>query len=341
MSVSEQSEKTMAASGTAQLRSWCITVVFGLLGIALTALLVIHAGIQGILGTLSIAGLGILWLVPLHTIPIALDSQGWKALLADSDRKLSSLSLFWIAGIREAVNGLLPVLRVGGDLTGVRVAVQCGVSKSLAVASVLAEVTLTMLSQILFTLSGICLLFSADHSRESIASIIAATLIAMIVVVAFILVQRGGPFTTFKRLLKLAGANGKALAWLGEPTHFDQAIRELYHQKTKLFKAMLWQMSGLLSGVAEVWIALRLLGHPVSWSYALILESLSQAVRSASFFIPSGVGVQEGSLVLFGSMLGIAPDVSLALSLIKRLREVIFGLPFLVSWRWYEHRLLH
>ncbi|EQD34056.1 conserved hypothetical protein, membrane [mine drainage metagenome] len=318
-----------------------MTVVFGILGLAVTAMLVIHAGIRGILETLAVAGLSVLWLVPIHAIPIVLDSQGWKALLTENNHKVSSLFLFWVAGIREAMNGLLPVLRVGGELAGIRLAIQGGVTKSLAVASVLVEVTLTMLSQIIFALCGICLLVPVGHSQESIESIMMAILVAGVIVTAFIWVQHGRPFTFFKRFLKCAGMNERILRWFGEPLLFDHAIKRLYQDKSKLLKAMLWQMAGLVAGVAETWIALWLMGHQVGWGDALILESLSQATRSASFFVPSGIGVQEGSLVVFGGILGLQPDVSLALSLVKRLREVIFGLPFLISWQWFEHNRMY
>ncbi len=328
-------------TSSSRFRTWCMTLAFGMLGLVVTLLLAIHAGIQGIIGTLAMAGISVLWLVPIHTVPIVLDSQGWKTLLTESNHKVSSLFLFWVAGIREAMNGLLPVLRVGGELTGIRLAAQGGTTKALAVASVVVEVTLTLLSQIIFTLSGIWLLVGVGHSQESIDSIITATLVAAVIVSVFILAQHGRPFTFFKRLLKYAGANERILGWLGEPFLFDHAIKRLYQDKGKLLKAMLWQMAGLFAGVAETWFALWLMDHRVGWGPALILESLSQATRSASFFVPSGIGVQEGSLVVFGSMLGIQPDVSLALSLVKRMREVIFGLPFLISWQWFEHNRMH
>ena len=340
MTVSGDPSTTLRSSSS-RLRSWCVTVVFGLLGLAVTTLLVMHAGIQGILGTLEMAGLSVLWLVPLHAFPIMLDSQGWKVLLDERHHKISSFFLFWVAGIREAMNGLLPVLRVGGDLTGIRLAAQGGTSKVLAVASVLVEVTLTMMSQILFTLLGICILVGIGHAHEPVGTIIIAMLVAVLVVSGFILAQHGRPFTFFRRLLKFAGANERMLEWLDDPQRFDYAIRQLYQDTRKLMKAMCWQMAGLLAGVAETWIALWLMNHRVGWGDALILESLSQATRSASFFVPSGIGVQEGSLVVFGGLLGIQSDVSLALSMVKRMREILFGLPFLVSWQWFEHHRMH
>jgi len=37
-------------------------------------------------------------------------------------------------------------------------------------------------------------------------------------------------------------------------------------------------------------------------------------------------------LIGVGLLLGLGPDVALALSLAKRMREVLFGLPSLLAW---------
>ncbi len=44
--------------------------------------------------------------------------------------------------------------------------------------------------------------------------------------------------------------------------------------------------------------------------------------RSAAFFVPSGLGVQEGGYVLLGAIFGLGPETALALSLAKRAREL-------------------
>ena len=50
--------------------------------------------------------------------------------------------------------------------------------------------------------------------------------------------------------------------------------------------------------------------------------------------------VTIGFLILLGAMIGLPADISVALSLIKRLREIGFGVPALVSWQWIELRRL-
>jgi hypothetical protein len=56
--------------------------------------------------------------------------------------------------------------------------------------------------------------------------------------------------------------------------------------------------------------------------------------------VPSALGVQEAGLIGAGMLVGLAPDAALALSLAKRMREVLFGLPWLLTWQWMEGRTL-
>ncbi len=57
--------------------------------------------------------------------------------------------------------------------------------------------------------------------------------------------------------------------------------------------------------------------------------------------LPAGLGVQEGGFVVLGMTLGFGPEVGLVLSLAKRFRELLVGLPGLVAWHLLEgHDLL-
>ena len=93
-------------------------------------------------------------------------------------------------------------------------------------------------------------------------------------------------------------------------------------------------------GAAEIWLALYFMDIPVTIADALLLESLILAVRAAAFFVPGAVGVQEGAFVLLGAVIGIGPEVALALSLIKRVRELVIGVPALLAWQVAEGKHL-
>ncbi|MGA9369175.1 MAG: lysylphosphatidylglycerol synthase domain-containing protein, partial [Steroidobacteraceae bacterium] len=95
-------------------------------------------------------------------------------------------------------------------------------------------------------------------------------------------------------------------------------------------------LTGWLVGTGEVYLALRLLGSPVDWRDALLLESLGQAIRGAAFAIPGALGVQEGGYLLLAPFAGLAPHAALALSFAKRAREILLGIPGLIYLHYCE-----
>ncbi len=90
-------------------------------------------------------------------------------------------------------------------------------------------------------------------------------------------------------------------------------------------------VSWLLGGV-EICLALHFLGHDVGIAHGLIIESLGQALKAAGFAVPGALGVQEGGYIVICQLFGLSPEMAIALSLMKRLREVGLGVPALLAW---------
>lgn len=306
----------------------------GLLGVVLATVLVIREGAGGIFGMLETAGWTLLWLVPLHLLPIGMDVVGWRWLLRDEPRARFPF-LLWVGGVRESINGLLPVARVGGEMVGVRLVSQHGVAGPVAAASVVVEISMTLVSQFLFTLLGIAILADTVRSHALVADALVGISVMLPVIVAFIMVQHHwGLFQVLERVIK--AILGRHYPWAGGMAHLDEAVRHLYRKREVLLTTLFWQLSGMLVGAVEVWVTFRLLRHPVSLPLAVMLESLGLALRNATFIVPGGIGVQEGGFVLMGASAGISPEVALAYSLARRFRELAFGIPFLLSWQALE-----
>jgi hypothetical protein len=67
---------------------------------------------------------------------------------------------------------------------------------------------------------------------------------------------------------------------------------------------------------------------------------LGQAFRAVGFAIPGSLGVQEGGFVIACGLFGVNPQAAIELSLLKRIREVAWGIPALVAWQVIETRPL-
>jgi len=312
-------------------------------GVLLTIGLLVSQGFGEIVHTLAVAGWGLLWLAPYHLLPIALDSTGWRTLLRKRAPNVRLPYLVWAAAVRDATNSLLPIFGPGGAVVGVRLLVVREVPGSAAAASIIVEGTVTLISQFLFLATGIALFFSLHLGTGSRAmeEAITGLLVTVPFIILVIALQRhSGLFRRLEGITdRLAGRlNLPGLS--GSPARLHQELGLLYAQRGVVIRSGLWQLAGLFAGAGEVWLALWLFDHPISVGSAILLESLSQAARTAAFVIPAGIGVQEASFVVFSHLVGLSGEVGLAVALAKRFRELVFGIPVLISWQWVEGRRL-
>jgi putative membrane protein len=312
----------------------------GLLGLALLIVIAIRADLGAMLQTLALAGWPLLWLVPYRALYFLLYAIGWLNLLRpyDRERRAGLGYLLWATSVREAIDRLLPVASVGGGVAGVRLLRWRGLATAPASASVIVEILLTLVVLYLFTALGLFLLFNLHAAGEEYRRLLLAFLCSLPApVVVALLLRYGSVFARLQRLVRpLVGERATAEA----AAALDHDLRASLARVSTLLGVGALQVIAVMGGALEVWWVLRLCGHPVGASAALILESMTQAIRHLAFFVPAGIGVQEAGLVLFGHVLGISGELALAVSMAKRVREVLCGLPPLISWQWMEARRL-
>lgn len=314
-----------------------LVIALTLVGLAIGTATVVHEGADQVLDVLRIGGWMLLWLAPLHVAAIGLDARGWQTLLPVSARPGIGY-LTWAALIRESIDTLLPVARVGGGVAGMDLLCARGVTLPVSAASVLAELTITLISLALFVLIGFMILLVTRTSVPWLGWFVGGGVVLCIpLVFGLMYVQR----------------QARVFRWLGRGLRYvfrarlssaekveriDDELSRQFARYGSLALSSIWQLAGLLVTAVEVWFTLRIVGHPVSMGSAIVIESLGQALRSLAFIVPASLGVQEIGLIAFGSLVGLPPDVSLALSLAKRLRDVLVGLPSIGTWLWYQVR---
>jgi putative membrane protein len=310
----------------------------GLFGLALLVALVIRSDLSAMLHALDSGGLQLLWLVPYRALFFALYAVGWLALLGPYDprRRAGVGYLFWVTAVREAVDRLLPVASVGGGVVGVRLLRWRGLATIPVSATVIVEMVTTLITVYLFTGLGLLLLVEFDATGRDYHRLLLAFTLTLPVPVATVLLLRFG--SAFGRLQKfLRPMVGESMT-SEQAESLDHEVRACLRRGRRLLASGALEFAALISGCFEIWFALRLFGHPVNWATALVLESMTQAVRHLAFIVPGGLGVQEAGLVIFGHAFGISGELALAVSMAKRIREVLCGLPALMSWQWLESR---
>jgi putative membrane protein len=323
------------------LRRWLRFSLIG--GLALFLYLAIEQGVTELAQALKGAGWGLALVAALHLAPMAADTLGWQRLVPAKAR-LPFATMLWARWIGESINALLPVAQVGGDLVKVRLLGQRGMPGEIASASVVVELTLAVFTQILFTLLGLTLLVLHLGGGHIAQTLLTGTGVLGVLLLAFSWTQRRGLFSA---LVAVVGRFASGRSWQAltdSAVALDRAISHTYANRRALLACCAWLLAGWFLGTAEVWLIMALLGQPVGWTEALLLESLGQAVRAAAFLVPGALGVQEGGYLLLGGLLGLEPPLALALSLAKRARELSLGLPGLVAWQiaeshgWWRER---
>jgi putative membrane protein len=281
-------------------------------------------------------GFGLLWIVPYRALYFLLYALGWRRLLEpyDPGARAGAAYLLWVTMVRDAVDRLLPVASVGGAFVGIRLLRWRGVQRVPASATIITEVLLTVVALYLFSALGVLLLLSGALPGEDYRGLALALLPAVAVPVLLALLLRyGSLFGCLAGLLAhLVGIGNVAAGGAA----LDVQLRDCLARRGALVFAGILQLLAFLTASFEVWFLLRVLGHPVGVLPAVILESLTQAFRHVAFMVPAALGVQEATLIVLGHALGIGAELALAVSLAKRLRELVCGIPALLSWQWLE-----
>jgi putative membrane protein len=302
--------------------------LIGLLGIAIATALFAWQGLDVVLKLFASAGIGIFLVSAFHFVSMTLNARAWQILLAGK-RRPSTLFFTWAVLLREAVNGLLPVARIGGEVATAKLLMSRGLSSKQSVASLVLDVTVSLGSQYVFTMIGIGLLLLGSKDSGIVSDITLGLIVIIPLSILFFVTQRYGLFTLLAKIIHaLFGAKFESL--VGGAAPLDRTVRRFYKRRGAVLACGLWQILGWLAGAGEVFLILIFMNHTISYGNAVIIESLVQALSSGAFVVPGALGVQEGGFVMIGGLVGLPADVALALSLSRRARDVLLFVPALL-----------
>lgn len=307
--------------------------VVGLLGLLIVGYLIWHVGFASVFAAVVAIGwagfsllclyafvvfvlLGIAWWVLVPDRP----AQGWR-------------TFFWARLVRDSAAETLPFSQIGGFVIGARAAILEGLSPALAAASMIADITTEMVAQLVYVCIGIALLSMGGQRAGGLPSMIwllTGVALAAIAAGCFYAVQRYGRGTVrimTSRFLPQALAQTEAVT---------TELQTIYRSPVRIALSFLFHLAGWIASGAATWIAFRVLGAEVSFSSVIAVESLIYGIRSVAFAVPNALGVQEAAYAVFAPVLGVGPELGIAISLIKRARDVAIGIPVLLLWQALE-----
>jgi len=245
------------------------------------------------------------------------------------------LRLFFMRLAGESLNQLTPTASLGGEPFKALKLKAEGVRWQEATASLVIHKALMAISLVIYIFCALWLIpvmLPAVPRRLALLSTLATCLLAL-GGVAFVLLQRRNPCTSFLKLLKRCGLCPAGLA-AREPelASLDAYLAGFYRDHPgAAFCSLFFFFLGWTVHTVEVWLIFRLLGHRIDFGVALCLDALSQLVAGIGFMIPASLGVQDGGNVLLSLGFHLGATLGAGFSILRRFREAFWLLVGLLA----------
>jgi putative membrane protein len=309
----------------------------GILGLALLTGLVAYFGFASVMQAVVSSQWGTVLVVAARAVALAGCGLGWWLLL--EPKGIGPHRFIVLRYIREAINALFPFAVVGGDIIGARLLAQFGVAINLAIASVLIDIFVQVVCLLIYVGAGIGIAFDVPgpHRLGTVTFVMLA--IALPAVSGFFLALNFGAFDPVVRWLV---AFGETRRWslFNHVADLGGRLQQIWRNHRGLSGSFFVHLATVFFGAVEVWIAFKFMDHPVTLAAAIAIESLGQGGKAAAFMLPGGIGVQDGALIAASAIFGVPAEVALAMALIKRVPDLVLGVPSLLIWQALEGRRL-
>jgi glycosyltransferase 2 family protein len=312
-----------------------------------------------VLAALLCGGLGLVWLTievgpgPIVAAAARLGWRGFGLVVLIHLALIAAMGIAWrlngpeqapargfILGrfIRDSAAEALPLSLVGGFVIGARALTLSGASGLFAASSTLVDLTIEAFAKLPYTLLGLMLL-KQDHDGGGLWSITALGLVLVLLPpFAFVLFQARVAVWVERLAATLTRRMGAH--WPFDAGALRDEITRLYRRRRAVLLAFaVHSATWLLSGV-ELWVMLRLMGSELGLAPAIVIDSLLNGLRGFAFAIPGALGVQEAGYLALGSLFAVPPEMAVAMSLLRRGRDLAYGVPGVVLWQAIEGRRL-
>lgn len=309
-------------------------LVLGLLVVA--GLILINRGEVNAVGLVLLTlPLALVASLILHLPQLVFGAQAWLTLLP-SDGRPPFWRMVRLRWYREAGDSLLPAGAVMGQAAVTRLMIRDGVPTELATSTAAIGIALESVAQLPFLVLGLAMLLTLDRQAETSGFLIGLAAVLATVVGLFAL-QRPPALRALRRLLERLAHRWPWLdpAWIDQ---FQAAMLRLHANRPALARAVALHFGSWMMGAIEMMVLLWLIGHPVSFAEALVIESFAQVLRNAGFLLPGSAGVQEGAILAAGMLMGVPLAAAANAALVRRTRETLVGSTGLIAWRQDEVR---
>lgn len=310
-----------------------------LAGVLLFLFLVHSVGIEKLWTQIQTIGWGLWIILGFYGVIFTLDTWGWHfSFPKNITRSFRWRSLFGSRLAGEAINYVTPFAALGGEPVKAQILKnRHQVSWSDGLASLFVAKTSFAIGLAGLILPGlVTALWRLSLPLYLKRSLIGMVLLCALLCFSFWFAQQKGLLRRGGILLTRWFPGGRSrMRSLFAAHRLDQKVVSFYKNNPRRFLiSIFFHFLGWAAGVVEIYLILRLLQVPVSWSQAWILESFWQTVKALSFLVPAALGAQEGGSLFISLGLGFGATTGIALALIRRIRELVWTAIGLFLWAW-------
>ena len=306
-----------------------------LAGLVAAIYLVWAIGFDAVLGSIARAGFGGLALLCLYALLVFVAlAFAWYFILPPVARRPVP-ELYLARLVRDSIAEISPFSPVGGMVAAARLMILKGMSAGYAAASVAADATTEAMAQVAFLAFGLGIGFTQFRRLPTggplTEAMLAVLLLAVPGIALLIFLQKRGAALAEKIAVRF-------FPQVREGVSFRAAIEELYDSHSRLAASSALHLLAWIGAGGGTFISFRLVGGHIGLLNAIALEALLCTIRSIAAFVPAAVGVQEAGYALLAPLFGLPAEMGLAVSLLKRAREIVLGVPALIYWQSFESR---
>ncbi|GIR25931.1 MAG: hypothetical protein CM15mP40_05390 [Alphaproteobacteria bacterium] len=273
----------------------------------------------------------IFYLVIAHIPTLYFDSLAWIILMMKN--KLSTKTAFIITWISQTSGKFIPSGNITGEFVRFYLARRSGQKFSEASSTVLMDLFIATFSLFIIGLAALIFIVFSLKSNLILNQF-------QYLILAFSLISLGTLFFLLiirKRVISKFLVSTKKFEFLSKKNIFnllrlDISLNKLSHRKWRLLSAVVLRLMGWIAGAFEIYVFFWVIGVDAKITDVIIIESVTAIIRSAAFFIPSAIGVQELAFVIVGELVGYSSIVSFSVAIGRRLREIMVGIPAIITW---------
>ncbi len=315
-----------------------LSIVLAFLGVLIGVVLVVYFGVGNIVAAIGKIGWPEFALIAgWQLVLFVILGIGWDIIMPAKNGRRFWVPI-WGRMVRDAAANCLPFSQLGGFIFGARACTCLGVPWHTATASTVVDVTAEFLAQIAFACIGLGILILRVPGSTIAGPVEAGIGLAVVACFAFIWLQKGVS-TLFARLgARIAGNKFEDAKERVEVLQVELGL--IYGRSGRLALGFFVHLVGwICTGVAG-WIGFHALGAQIDFDDALAIEALLSAAAAVAFLVPVNAGIQEAGYAGLGAVFGVPPEISLGVSLVRRGRDIVVGVPILLIWQFIEMRHL-